>query len=304
MRSTSALAPIAIFAFKRPAHLRRALASLSRNPEFEHSELHIYCDGARHSEEESVVAETRSVASEWPHPAKTLHLSASNQGLASSMIAGVSSLCTELGRVIVVEDDLVVSQVFLDFMNRSLNHYSEDPQVMQISGHMFPPHFPRVPGDVIFLPFTTSWGWATWSRAWSFFDSQMSGYQDLIADSSLRRSFDLNDSYPYFSMLKKQRAGTIDSWAIRWYLSVFLQRGLVAYPKESLVSNEGFDGSGTHCGSHEFLGRTNAGLTENKLENLNPAILDNENFKIVGDYLRAQNTIWLRGQRFLRRKLG
>lgn len=243
---TSPLAPIALFTFKRPEHTRRTLEALARNPEFDRSELHIFCDGSRRAGEDAAVLATREVVRQWDHPAKTVHESPVNRGLAASIIDGVSRLCAAHGRVIVVEDDLVVAPVFLDFLNRALDRYAEDVRVMQISGHMFPVDLSGIDSDAVFLPFTTSWGWATWQRAWAQFDPSMQAFQQLAGDRALRRRFDLDNAYPYFAMLKKQKAREIDSWAIRWYLSVFMRDGLTLFPTRSLVSNEGFDGTGTH----------------------------------------------------------
>lgn len=239
-------APIALFTFKRPAHTLRTLQALERNPEFQHSDLHIYCDGSRRADEDDAVNATRQVVREWSHPKKIIYEANSNLGLAASIMAGVSDLCERYGAVIVVEDDLVVAPVFLDFLNRALDVYADNPRVMQVSGHMFPVDLGAADTDSVFLPFITSWGWATWQRAWACFDPDMRGYDRLASDRSLRRRFDLDDAYPYFAMLKKQKKGQIDSWAIRWYLSVFLRDGLVLYPSRSLVRNVGFDGSGTH----------------------------------------------------------
>ena len=50
-------------------------------------------------------------------------------------------------------------------------------------------------------------------------------------------------------MLEGLIAGKIDSWAIVWYLSVFMRQGLTLFPIRSLVGNIGFDGSGTNCGT-------------------------------------------------------
>jgi len=44
-----------------------------------------------------------------------------------------------------------------------------------------------------------------------------------------------------------------NSWGIRWYLSVFMQKGLVLYPSHTLVENLGMDGTGVHCGKGSFL---------------------------------------------------
>ena len=102
--------------------------------------------------------------------------------------------------------------------------------------------------DAVFLPFITSWGWATWKRAWDHFDPSMSGYEKIENDSKLKSRFNLEGAYNYFNMLERQLHGKINSWAICWYLSVFLKNGFTLFPIRSLVHNIGFDGSGTHCG--------------------------------------------------------
>ena len=66
-------------------------------------------------------------------------------------------------------------------------------------------------------------------------------------DKKLRWEFDIRGSYHYYRMLKKQAEGKIDSWAIRWYASVFLNGGLCLHPAVSLVNNIGHDSTGEHC---------------------------------------------------------
>jgi len=66
-------------------------------------------------------------------------------------------------------------------------------------------------------------------------------------------------------MLESQLRGEIDSWAIRWNLSVFMEQGLVLFPKKAMVKNIGFDGSGRHCGN-SFLSQTGL-LCENSDSN-------------------------------------
>jgi hypothetical protein len=258
-----ALAPIALFVFKRPEHTKRTLEALARNAEFTASPLHIFCDGARGPDDVEAVRATRDLVGQWAHPNKTMHEAPSNRGLAASIISGVERICSEYGRIIVVEDDLVVAPFFLDFLNRGLARYADAPQVMQVSGYMFPVEVQTEGRDALFLPLTTSWGWATWSRAWLRFDAGMDTYNELAANPAMRKRFDLNYAQPYFDMLRKQKRGMVDSWAIRWYLSVFMRGGLVLYPRVSLVNNEGFDGSGTH-GSKGGL-QPNAALSSRSL---------------------------------------
>jgi len=239
-------APIALFTFKRPVHTLQTLESLAQNSEFTESPLFIYCDGARHDAEAAQVEETRTIVRNWPHPNKTIVERNKNWGLANSIIEGVTELCEQFDRVIVVEDDLIVSPVFLNYLNTALVHYADEERVMQVSAHMFPVNI-ESQFDAIILPFTTSWGWATWNRAWVQFDPSMTGYEKLKGNSALRQKFDVDGSYPAFRMLKRQKEAKVDSWAIRWYLSVFLAEGLVVFPKQTLVMNEGFDGSGSNC---------------------------------------------------------
>jgi hypothetical protein len=233
-----------VFAFKRPAHLAKALASLAENPEFSRSDLYIFCDGARNDAEREGVDAVRRVAQQCDHPSKTVVEQPKNLGLARSIISGVSQLCERYGAAIVIEDDLTLSPVFLRYTNDALERYRDDAQVMQVSGHIFPRRI-RSANDAVMLPMTTTYGWATWKRAWAHFDPAMSGRAALSADAALRRRFDLDGAYPYWEMLENQVKGQVDSWGIKWYLSVFMRDGLVVFPTQTLVAHE-FDGTGTH----------------------------------------------------------
>lgn len=241
------LAPIALFAYNRPTHLRRAVESLFANEAAAAADLYIFSDGPGSPAQAPAVADVRRYAGGVSgFRSVTVVERATNLGLANSIIDGTTRLTREFGRVIVLEDDLVVSPRFLEYMNRALERYQDEDSAMQVSGYMFPVDV-GAEADAFFMPFTTSWGWATWGRAWRHFDPAMKGFDSLERSRQLRDSFNLGGAYDYFHMLERQRNGSIDSWAIRWYLSVFMQGGLTLYPARTLVRNIGFDGSGTHC---------------------------------------------------------
>jgi GT2 family glycosyltransferase len=170
-----------------------------------------------------------------------------NLGLSRSIVAGVSELTEEYGRVIVIEDDFLVSPWFLDYMITALDRYADQAQVYQISGYMFPVEHARKP-DAFFLPLTTTWGWGTWDRAWKIFDWDATGAIESLRDPDLRRQFELDGSYPYASMLEQRLRNENDSWGILFLWAVFNVGGLVLHPRESLIWVGGFDRSGTHCG--------------------------------------------------------
>lgn len=280
--------PIAVFAFNRPDHLRRTLLSLKACVGFEAADVTVFCDGPRSDAELAAVQAVRVVAKEELGSEADYRFAETNSGLAQSIISGVSELCTAHGRVIVIEDDFDLSPGFLTFINASLDAFANEPNVYQISGHMFDvPEFADR-ADALFLPLTTTWGWATWQRAWSQFDLEATGWQELSLDRSMRRRFNLGGVYDYATMLQRQMAGKRDSWGVRWYWNVFKVGGLVLFPPQSLVRNIGQDGSGSHGAGlfRDFSSSTNP---------LTPALigLPTSVSNYFGDDLKhVQKAIW------------
>jgi hypothetical protein len=153
-----------------------------------------------------------------------------------------------------MEDDLVVSPDFLEYMNQALELYANNDEVISIHGFMYsvPPALPQT----VFLRGADCWGWATWRRGWELFEPDSQKLLKELDKSPDRAQFDFDGAFPYRQMLKDQAAGTIDSWAVRWYASAFLANKLTLYPGQSLVENIGQEGSGTHsesATSHEVM---------------------------------------------------
>lgn len=238
-------APIALFTYCRPEHTRRTLESLRANSLAASSDLIVFCDGAKTEKHEAGVAAVRKLVAKIRGFASVQIVERPrNLGLAASISDGVSQVCQQHGRVIVVEDDLILAPQFLTFLNRGLDEFEEHERIFQISGYMYPGDYG--PPDAVLLPIVESWGWGTWQRAWSHFDPTLGGLPAIAADRELKQRFNVNGTYDYFSMAEQQLRGEIDSWAIRWYASVFMRNGLVLYPRQTLVQNGGLDGTGTH----------------------------------------------------------
>ena len=245
---SSELAPVALFAYNRPNHLRSALTSLAANLEARRTALTIFCDGPRSEEDERRVAQVRNVA----HSSDVASLFAqvevkereANVGLSTSVIEGVSRLLDTQSSVIVVEDDLVVSSSFLGFMNAALREYRDADEVVSIHG--FTMNTEQELPETFFIRGADCWGWATWDRGWRVFDPDGRALLQRLDASGELDEFDFWGTFPYRRMLIDQIEGRVDSWAIRWYASAFLDRKLTLYPGQSLVRNIGQEGSGTH----------------------------------------------------------
>ena len=247
--------PIALFIYNRPAHTRVVLESLSRCRRLDECSLKIYCDGPKRPEHAAAVNEAREVAREWAArlDAEVVERD-SNLGLARSVVSGVSELCESHGRVIVIEDDFSLSPAFLDYMLSALDRYADEESVYQVSAYMYPIRHASEP-DAFFLPLTTTWGWATWSRAWNIFNWQPAD-ADTLHDPEVRRRFNLNNAYPYAEMLERRLNSENDSWGILFWWAVFRANGLVLHPRKTLVWNGGFDESGTHCGDQAWTSQS------------------------------------------------
>ena len=239
-------APVALFIYKRPEHVRRMISSLQKCVGYAESPVVVFADGPKTEAEVPAARATRAVARQLLGNKAVFVEQERNRGLANSIITGTTELCDRYGSIIVVEDDLILAPSFLRFLNEGLEHFANEPRVMQISGHIFDVPSVTHQREALLLPLTTSWGWATWKRAWDLFDPSATGWHERLTDAAEAQRFNLGGRYDYHRMLKRQMNGEIDSWAIRWYYSVFEHDGLVLFPPRTLVSNGGFDGSGTH----------------------------------------------------------
>lgn len=242
----SSNAPIALFCFRRPQHLYETLSALKQCELFNESEVFVFSDGPRNAADYDGVRQVREMLSSNATPNMTILEREVNTGLARSIIGAVDELTTKHGRVIVVEDDLIFHKSTLRWLNAALHEFENDEQVMQVSAYQYrvPEFATRHTGS--FQRFATTWGWATWRRAWDRFDPEAAGWEEVRDNPAVQHAFDAGDSYPFSDMLIKQMNGRLDSWGIRWSWAVFRNEGLTLMPPRSLVTNTGMDASGTH----------------------------------------------------------
>ena len=239
-------APIILFVYNRPDHTLRTLKALENNNLASESELFIYADAAKNEQSKAAVEQVREIISRnWKFKTVTLILRESNCGLAANVIDGVTKIVKQYGQVIVLEDDLVTSPFALQYFNDALELYRHQDQVMQISGYGYPVKDIETLPETFFFRVANSWGWATWDRAWNRFNSDINNLTDDFTADQIHQ-FSIEGKENFWKQVKEFKAGKINSWAIRWYASVFKNNGLVLYPRNSLTQNIGNDGSGTH----------------------------------------------------------
>ena len=241
------LSPIALFTYNRPHHTRKTIEALQLNKLSSGSDLFVFSDGPKEGLSGNQVQEVRNYLKTIGH-FKSVRIieRKTNFGLSANILDGVRQVIAEFGKVIVVEDDLLTSPYFLDYMNEGLRLYENDERVISIHGYIYPVE-EKLP-DTFFLRGADCLGWATWKRGWDLFQPDGRLLLKGLIESHQTEQFDFEGSYPYIQMLRDQIDGKNNSWAVRWYASAFLKNKFTLYPGKSLVSNHGGDGSGTNHG--------------------------------------------------------
>ncbi|RLA45986.1 MAG: glycosyltransferase family 2 protein [Gammaproteobacteria bacterium] len=251
-------APITLFTYSRLAHTRQTVEALKANAIASESDLIVFCDAAKSKKDELQVDCVRAyIRALDGFRSVKIHEREENYGLAKSIIDGVTQVCKEYGRAIVLEDDMVTSPHFLTYMNEALDRFCMDERVVSIHGYSYPV-VEKLP-EAFFLRGADCWGWGTWRRGWDIFNPDGRFLLSELKRRDLLSAFDLNGAFKYSEMLAEQINGRNDSWAVRWHASCFLADKLTLYPGTSLVHNIGNDGSGVHSGS---TGKFDALLSE------------------------------------------
>lgn len=238
-------APIVLFVYNRLNHTKRTLEALKKNNLADKSHLYIFSDGGKNTSDIQKVNSVREYIQNIDGFKKIEVIEKDkNMGLAKSIINGVTEIVNLYGKIIVLEDDLETSPYFLMYMNEGLKLYKDNPKVISIHGYIYP--ITGLP-ESFFIKGADCWGWATWSNSWKIFESDGKKLFNELVKKNLQKEADFNNSYQYTKMLKDQINGKNNSWAVRWYMSAFLNDKLSLYPGKSYVQNIGHDIDATHC---------------------------------------------------------
>jgi GT2 family glycosyltransferase len=239
------LAPIALFVYNRPDHTRRTLIHLQKNVLADESRLYIFSDAPKTDADREKVEQVRQVIREtWSFKSVKIIERSQNLGLAESIISGVTQLVYEYGKVIVFEDDLLSSPYTLEYFNEALTYYAKQEKVMHIGAYMYKLKDKGLP-ESFFYRAASSWGWATWARAWNHFEPDIDKLIEKFDPLDILR-FSIEGKMNFWRQVQEFKAGKNNSWAIRWYASIFLRGGLTLNPSRSLINNIGHDGTGVH----------------------------------------------------------
>lgn len=292
-------APVALFVYGRPEHTRRTLNALVSNRLAPETDLIVYADGPRSRGDEVRVREVEKVVQNVQGFRSVNVIQRSeNFGLARNIIEGVSEVCQNYGRVVVLEDDIVTGRYFLSFMNSLLDHYEDEKRVWHVSGWNYPINSEGL-GSYFFWRAMNCWGWATWADRWRHFERNP-GRIVGTWDRAMIRRFNLDGAHDFWAQITANSQGLIRTWAIFWYATIFEREGLCVNPRLSYTKNIGLDGSGEHCGKTMTMSQSMAKSMDT--ESFGPELVENEVAlqRIRRFYRDRRDGLLKRGARLLR----
>lgn len=241
------LAPICLFTYNRLEETQQTVEALQKNYLAAESDLYIFSDGAKNESEKVKVMAVRQYLKTLSG-FKTIRVfeSSVNNGLADSIISGVTQIIKKHEKVIVLEDDLVTSPNFLSFMNKALDYYSLDTNVRSINGYSL--SLKNDTKDIYFQKRPFSWGWATWLDKWNydFFDKEKIRLK-ITQEQNILKEFGRECGDDIVKMLLDSINNKNNSWYVRWTFAHFTTNTYSVYPAYSFVENIGFSKNGTHC---------------------------------------------------------
>lgn len=250
------LAPIVLFVYNRLTHTQKVIESLMQNALSPQSDLIIYSDAPKtpetahqvHAVRAYITSLRESIVTQGGGQFKSITIieRPHNFGLADSIIDGVSAVMRQYGKAIILEDDILVSPVFLDYMNDALDHYEREKRVWSISAWSHPIDSKDL-GDSYFWSIPHCWGWASWSDRWQYFKRDIAWVEQNFNKADIK-AINLNGTLRYYEQFILNKKGKLKTWAIFNYLIAYKHNALSLAPSTSYIYQLGFDGSGVHCG--------------------------------------------------------
>lgn len=239
--------PILFLIYNRPEHTKLVFSEIqTQRPQY----LFIAADGPNDKKfnDTKLCDKTREIVSNinWECQVKTLFRK-KNLGCKEAVSSAIDWFFDNVNEGIILEDDCLPDKFFFGFCEKLLNRYKNDSRIMLVSGNNFQNGRIRGDGNYYFSIYNHIWGWASWKRAWKYYDVKMRSYPKFKNQGQLVNVIKNLRARKYWSMmLQDAYEGKIDTWDCQWTYAIWTQNGLSVLPNANLVKNIGFGPNATH----------------------------------------------------------
>lgn len=233
--------PVLLITYNRREN---ALKVLDRLRKTEVSTLYIACDGAKENEQdnEKVISTREAIQKsvDWKCNVQ-YRLSEKNQGCKYGPVNAINWVFEKEEYAIILEDDIIPNSSFFLFCEELLKRYKDREDIMMVSGCNIMSRTKSVKESYFYEPIATTWGWATWKRAWSKYDLAMQGWEEMKKSKVLKKLFLRDIAFSLKRDFENVAVNDTDIWDYQWQYTMIKNGGYGIVPKYCMVQNIGFD---------------------------------------------------------------
>jgi hypothetical protein len=232
--------PVVLCIFDRPGLTELVFQAIAQA---EPRRLFVIADGPRTTDEAELCARALAVTKRvgWDCDVK-YYVSDVNMGARRRFASGIDRVFSEVDEAIVFEDDCVPDPTFFPFCEAMVEHYRDDPRVMMVGGGNYLERWKEDRQNYHFSHFGSTYGWATWKRAWRFYDTTMAAWGEEEVKARIRALLDDDEVFA----VQERRFDRIYAdpedrhcWDLQWVFARLAQAGVAVVPAVNLVSNIG-----------------------------------------------------------------
>jgi hypothetical protein len=235
--------PVLFLIFNRPDTTQQVFDEIRKA---QPAQLFVAADGPRKDrpEDQELCKKTRNIIREVDWECRVFtRFHEENLGCKIAVSSAIDWFFSNVDEGIILEDDCVPDPSFFPFCEKMLEHFRYDTRVMMVAGTNNLFNRIEIPETYYFSRYYSIWGWATWRRAWKFYDIRMRKWPHV------RESGDLSLYYPDRSVQNYLKfefdlvaMDYHQTWDFQWFFSCIMQHGLAVVPKYNLIANIGIQG--------------------------------------------------------------
>jgi hypothetical protein len=244
--------PVAFIIFNRPDTTARVFEAIRQAKP---PKLFVIADGPRQDRVSDIekCAMTREIIDnvDWNCEVFT-NYSDVNLGCGKRVSTGITWVFEQVEEAIILEDDTLPGITFFHFCEVLLDKYREDERIMAISGTNLLGEWKSDIQSYHFSYYGGIWGWASWRRAWKYYDYEMKLWPNQETQKRIRDVLASDEQFiERARYIQRTFDGSIDTWDFQWAFARLTQSGLSVVPSVNLVSNIGFGEDATHTTSSD-----------------------------------------------------
>lgn len=241
-------APVVIYTYTRIDHLKKTIAALQANHLASKTDIFVVSDGPKDEIAKKLVSNLRNyVDSIDGFNAVNRIYREKNIGVFQSVLMAERPIISDYGKLITIEDDIVTSANFLDFINAGLDYYESSDEVYTVSGYCHPINLPEnTEFDSWKSPWFCPWGYGIMKKKYDMIDVEINPLKE-IEKMQIKYQFLKKHGEFFLGSLESDARGLTVVADARVCAQMLLMGLSSVMPTKSKVLNIGLDGSGVNC---------------------------------------------------------